>query len=902
MSSPAERYARSRAWAKTPKLTEFRQELEFELDDFQVSACTELENGHSVLVAAPTGSGKTIVGEFAVFLARAGGGKCFYTTPIKALSNQKYHDLVERYGADSVGLLTGDNSINSDAPIVVMTTEVLRNMIYAGSQTLLGLRYVVMDEVHYLADQFRGAVWEEVIIHLPESVSMVSLSATVSNAEEFGDWLNEVRGNNVTIVEERRPVPLYQHVMVGRRLLPLFVDDHLVNPELERIARQDWQLTRLRNAPGKGRKGGYGRSQHNARYFTPMRRDVVEKLDAEALLPVIYFIFSRAGCDAAVEQCLNSNLVLTTEEERAEIRRFTQNEVAAIPSEDLRLLEYPTFLAGLERGFAAHHAGMLPAFKEIVEHLFSRGLVQCVFATETLALGINMPARSVVIEKMTKWNGETHTDLTAGEYTQLTGRAGRRGIDVEGHGVVLWQNGLDPKAVGGLASTRTYPLKSSFQPTYNMAVNLVERVGFTHARELLEQSFAQFQADRAVVGLARQVQRGEEALAGYADAAKCDLGDFLEFQSLRLELSKLEQTAAKRRKDAARAQVEDSLRELKVGDVIWVQRGKYAGLAVVLEPIGPITNEPRFLALTLNRQARRLGLLDFTQPVTIAGTIRIPKKFNHRSPQARRDLASALGTYADKANYAKENTKVKIDDPQINQTKAKLAAHPCNSCPDREDHARWAERYFKLKHEVDGQRAKIELRTNTVARIFDRVVAVLTELGYVTEDEVTEHGKRLQRIYGELDLVAAESLRRGVFENLDPDEFIGALSGLTFEARRPEDLATPQFASARARLAGEEMNRIARDIYQVERKHRLSYARTLDFSFAFAAQRWAQGADLAEIIELTDLAAGDFVRAMRQLLDLAHQISDAAGDSPVRDTARRGANAVLRGIIAYSAL
>lgn len=903
MASPAERYARARSRAQWPEFNEFRSSISFELDEFQVDACTALESGRSVLVAAPTGSGKTIVGEFAVHLALAQDGKCFYTTPIKALSNQKFHDLVDRYGENQVGLLTGDNSINPEAPIVVMTTEVLRNMIYAGSQTLRGLRFVVMDEVHYLADQFRGAVWEEVIIHLPESVSIVSLSATVSNAEEFGDWLNEVRLDNVTIVEERRPVPLYQHVMVGKRLLDLFVDDDRVNPELERIARQDWQLSRLRAAPGKGRKGGYGRAQHRARYFTPYRRDVIAELDRAALLPAIYFIFSRAGCDTAVDQLIESPLTLTNPDEQRIIRQIVTERVADIPAEDLRLLNFQNFLSGLERGFAAHHAGMLPVFKEIVEQLFSEGLIACVFATETLALGINMPARSVVIERLSKWNGETHVDLTPGEYTQLTGRAGRRGIDVEGHGVVLWAQGLDPRSLAGLASTRTYPLRSSFQPTYNMAVNLIERVGFDHARELLEQSFAQFQADRGVVGLARQVRRGEEALAGYAESAHCDRGDFLQFQALRVQLKKLEQTASKRRKSALREEIEDSIRSLKIGDVILVQRGKYAGLAVVLESVGHYQAEPRLLVLTASRQARRLSTHEFSSAVHPLASIKVPKKFNHRSPQARRDLANLLLSHEDKAMFHHGNAKpARVDDPEINQTKAAIAAHPCHACEDREDHARWAERYFKLQAEVDSQRAKIEMRTNTVARRFDRVVAVLTELGYVEGETITDNGRRLQRIYGDLDIVAAESLRRGVFDDLEPDELVSALSGLTFESRRPEEALAPAFASARSRIAAEEMMRITRELSGVERKHKLNYVRSLDFSFAYAAQRWSQGADLVEVLADSNLAAGDFVRAMRQLLDLTAQISDAAGDSGVRETARHAARSLHRGIIAYSAL
>src|SRR5918999_3272708 len=323
MSSPAERYAAARRRTAHPTLSDFTAELGFSLDPFQVEACEALEEGSGVLVCAPTGAGKTVVGEFAVHEALAEGRKAFYTTPIKALSNQKYNDLVDRYGADRVGLLTGDNTINGEAPVVVMTTEVLRNMLYASSRTLLGLGFVVMDEVHYLADRARGAVWEEVIIHLPESVTLVSLSATVSNAEEFGEWLATVRGETATIVEERRPVPLYQHVMVGRRLLDLFASSDVdaaagfvregapVNDELLRIARDDWASTRLmrdRRSPRKGRPGSSKnpRSVGNGRrVWIPGRLDVIERLEHERLLPAIVFIFSRAGCDAAVQQCLD---------------------------------------------------------------------------------------------------------------------------------------------------------------------------------------------------------------------------------------------------------------------------------------------------------------------------------------------------------------------------------------------------------------------------------------------------------------------------------------------------------------------------------------------------------------------------------------------------------------------
>ncbi len=908
MSSPAERYARARADRDHPHLAEFRGLYPFALDPFQVEACEAVEDGDGVLVAAPTGSGKTIVGEFAVHLAIATGRKCFYTTPIKALSNQKFADLVTRYGEESVGLLTGDNSINGEAPVVVMTTEVLRNMLYAGSRTLTGLGFVVMDEVHYLADRFRGAVWEEVIIGLPESVAVVSLSATVSNAEEFGAWLTEVRGGTTTIVEERRPVPLHQHILVGRRLFPLFEDGERtsageggqVNRQLERMAREDVQMSRMK---GRRPKGGY---RPRSRHRTPGRVELVEKLDAEGLLPAIVFVFSRNGCDAAVQQVMDARIALTSAEERAEIAAAVDAACAHLPEDDLHVLGYYEFRDALTRGIASHHAGMLPTFKECVEELFSAGLVKVVFATETLALGINMPARTVVIERLTKWNGEAHVDVTPGEYTQLTGRAGRRGIDIEGHGVVLWQPGLDPRQVGGLASTRTYPLNSSFQPSYNMAVNLVGQVGRERARELLEQSFAQFQADRAVVGLARQIHKADEALEGYHKSATCELGDFMEYAALRRELSDLESSGSKARRAAERDQVVQSLTSLKIGDVINVPAGRWAGLAVVLDPGHRSgADDPRPMVLTANRHARRLAIVDFPTPVEAITRMRIPKSFNSRNPQARRDLASSLRDRAQGVQWFNKKPYREhgdVQDPRVAEIRAKLREHPCHACPDRESHARWAERYLKLERDTTNQRRRIEQRTNTVARQFDRVCDVLHVLGYLDGDEVTPDGLRLQRVYSELDLLISECVRERVWDGLDAADLAAVVSGLTFESRTGDDTPAPSLPSRRVLEVTETMSSLCIDLKRLEREHRLNYLREPDFGFAHAVWSWVQGASLDDVLRETEMAAGDFVRAMKQLIDVLAQVGDAAGAGELRDTVRAALAELRRGVVSYTSV
>src|SRR5215472_9503943 len=916
-----------------PGLAAFRSLYEFEFDDFQVAACDALEGGHGVLVAAPTGSGKTVIGEFAVHLALAEGRKCFYTTPIKALSNQKYVDLVSRYGQNHVGLLTGDNSINGEAPIVVMTTEVLRNMLYAGSLTLAGLGYVVLDEVHYLADRLRGAVWEEVIIQLPESVQVVALSATVSNAEEFGDWLEQVRGGTTVIVDEHRPVPLWQHMLAGRRLYDLFARNGAVNPELRRLAQRD--LGADRNGyrrPGRGvagRAGGRsGASGRPVRYRPPTRPEVIERLDAEGLLPAITFIFSRAGCDAAVQQCLAAGLRLTTPEESAEIVRVVAARTEGLADEDRAVLGYADWLTGLRRGIAAHHAGLLPTFKEVVEELFAAGLIRAVFATETLALGINMPARTVVIEKLDKWNGEHHADLTAAEYTQLTGRAGRRGIDIEGHAVVLWQPAMDPLAVAGLAGTRTYPLISSFRPTYNMAVNLVGQVGMARAAKLLESSFAQFQADRGVVGLARQATRLREQIAGLN--VTCERGDIASYDEIRRELTELERAESRQLSAARQAEAIASVEKLRPGDIIEVPGGRQAGVAVVLQRGGAGGNgdrRPLPLVLTANRQVKRLSMADFPVPVSPIERIRIPPSFSPRSPAARRDLVSTVrnrladlklsgaggaggsgggargGAGRGAGGHSAESSAA------IDSLRRRLRRHSCHGCPDMQVHLRDLARRARLEREAEALDERVSGRSHVLARTFGRVCAVLGELGYITGDEVTADGRRLALLYTELDLLAAECVRRGTWDGLEPADLAACASALTFESRRPDDASPVRLPSGKSPEVLAEMRDLWGELSVTEDSHHLSFLREPDLGFARTVHSWARGTSLEKLVD-ADLTAGDFVRAVKQLIDLLSQIAEVAGASAgarsgggdLAKTARAAIDLVRRGVVAYSSV
>jgi len=910
--SPAERYAAFRRQQSGPELAAFGALYSFGLDAFQRTACAALESGRSVLVAAPTGAGKTVVGEFAVHLALASGGKCFYTTPIKALSNQKYSDLVTRYGPERVGLLTGDNAVNGDASVVVMTTEVLRNMLYAsrrdgGGDRLAGLAHVVMDEVHYLADRERGAVWEEVIIHLPEHVQVSALSATVSNAEEFGDWIGTVRGDTEVVVEEHRPVPLWQHVLVGTRLYDLFAGEggqpviDRINPQLERLARDEGRL------PVRGRAGRAGRGGHDRRRPPVSRPDVLSRLDSQGLLPAITFLFSRAGCAAAVEQCQRAGLRLNTAEEAEAVRRLVERRTATLPREDLRVLGYWEWLEGLQRGVAAHHAGMLPTFKEVVEELFSAGLVKAVFATETLALGINMPARTVVLEKLVKWNGETHADVTPGEYTQLTGRAGRRGIDVEGHAVVLRQPGMDPGHVAGLASKRTYPLRSSFRPSYNMAVNLVDSLGREQARSLLESSFAQFQADASVVGIARQVTRNLEALAGYAESMTCHLGDVREYARLRAELKARESQLARSGVADRRAAAASSLDKLRVGDIVRVPTGRRSGLAVVLDAGRGAGVEAHPLLLTEDRWAGRLSSADFPDAVEPVGRLRVPRAFEHRSAQARRDLASALRAAPVEQVVRGRRRRAAADDEQLAALRVSLRRHRVHGCEHREAHLRWLERWQRLRSEIDQLERKAAGRTSTIARTFDRVCVVLDRLGYLDGDAVTGLGQALSQVYSESDLLAVQSVRSGAWDGLGPAELAAVASTLVYASRRPDE-SNPVVPGGAVQQALATLDQTWSALSEVEHDAGVRFLKRPDPGFAWATWRWAGGAELEQVLsDDADLTAGDFVRWCKQLIDLLGQLALVVDElSPdgaaLRRTVRQAIQQVRRGVVAYSSV
>ena len=846
--------------------SELTARFSFEPDRFQLAAFDALDEGYHVVVSAPTGSGKTAVAEYGIAAALAEGRRAFYTAPLKALSNQKFRDLIADHGVERVGLLTGDNSVRPDAPVVVMTTEVLRNMIYAGSEALDDLALVVLDEVHFLQDAYRGPVWEEVIIHLPPEVQLVCLSATVSNADELAEWMSTVRGLTRTVTEGRRPVELLDHYLVADRtndrlqLMPTFVDGS-VNRDALRLD-ESRQRGPMRNRRGRP-TGASGR-----RLATPDRVETVTHLGQLDMLPCIVFIFSRAQCEAAAQSCLDAGLVLTDPDEAAEIDRILEERIGSLDDADLDALGIENLRAQMMAGFAPHHAGMVPPFKEAVEVCFTRGLIRAVFATETLAVGVNMPARTVVIEKTTKYNGDHHVSLSPAEFTQLTGRAGRRGIDTIGNAVVLWSPWVRYQQVADLASSRTFGLRSVFRPTYNMTANLVRRHSRERARELLMMSFAQFQGDREVVRSQGRLSRRREQLIALEGRAASAYGDIDDYRSLN----------SRERRDTP---------SLRPGDVIDIRVQGYRGQVAVVATAHR-SDGLRVSAVTPAGRPLTLSAADLSQVTGVVGRIAVP---DHQSPNrkdVRREIARRLR---------------RADLPSTRAPRRQSGRHPVEDDPELRDRLRAAADADRLRAELRRLEERVNDRRSSLGREFDSVTSVLRELGHIRAEawELTEAGELLASIFHENDLLVTEALRRAIFDGLEPAQLAAIVSCFVYEHRSPDDPPPPSFPDGTVRERWRQVEALSEELAKLEERHERARHRSPDPGFMAAAADWASGMDLSEVLEDDLLTGGDFVRNIRQVIDLTQQIADVATNLETAQVASAAVEACLRGVISDSA-
>ena len=826
----------------------------FKPDAFQREAVGTIERGASVVVTAPTGAGKTLIAEAAVHLALGASLRAFYTAPIKALSNQKFADFRSLYGPKEVGLLTGDNVINGDAPLVVMTTEVLRNMIYSDSAALSNLGLVVLDEVHYLQDRSRGSVWEEIIIHLPGGIPLVNLSATLANAREFTDWIGERRGPTHLVVERHRPVPLTSMYLLKDRqrentlaLLTLF-DPAGKQPNAQLV---------------KMLKKGRGRYR---RFAAPRRVEVAENLAAEKLLPAIYFIFSRAGCDQAATTTAEAGLRLTTSDERREIALRIDAATAHVSPAELDVLGFGSWQANLQQGVAAHHAGMVPAFKEAVEDLFSDGLVKLVYATETLALGINMPARAVVLERLSKFTGETHELLQPGDYTQLTGRAGRRGIDTSGTAVVLHDNRLAVERVAAIASTGSHPLRSSFQPNYNMAVNLVANYDRAKAEELLQASFAQFRREHRQVDIEHRIEERKQQVKEFRLRAECHRGDLWSYL----------EAEGGRAGDHLMA-MRDFVQRTRSGDVLQMSHDENDVWALMARGWGA---SPRLLVMSRNGEVKRVAPEDLAPAFAVVGSIDLPEPVRTRDRAYQRAVADLLEKWK----------------PGTNDEVARFAEsapdNPVATCEHLTDHLDWVRRIERVERDIRrlerGQRG----RSRELVAHLRAIQSLLEHWGYLAGWKLTGKGQRLRFVYNELDLLLAEAVERQVLQGLAAPDLAAVASMFTFQPRSSD--VEGGWPSVAAATAGDAVVDIWSELNETERSRRLPESRIPEAGFASFAHAWTSGQALEDLFD-DELAAGDFVRNCRQLLDLLRQLRD--GFSELEEPAREAIRSIDRGIV-----
>ena len=831
---------------------QFLSQLSYTPDDFQIRAMDSLDSNASVLVAAPTGSGKTLIAEYGIARARSQKKRAFYTTPIKALSNQKFRDLGDLYGPHNVGLVTGDNAVNADAPVVVMTTEVLRNMIYASSHRLDDLGVVVLDEVHYLQDAYRGPVWEEVIIQLDPEVQFVCLSATVSNADEVGEWLTTVRGRTDVIVETTRPIELVHHFALHDKASH---KTEMFNTIVSGEPNRHVQRVLAGGRPNGGRHQG---NQRTRRFTPPTRPEIVELLEREEMLPAIVFIFSRAQCEDAVRSCMRDGIVLTSADEESQIIEVVERHCESLSDDDRDALEYDHFLDDVGTGIACHHAGMIPMFKEAVEECFVRGLVKVVFATETLAVGINMPARAVVIEKLTKYTGEHHQLLRASEFTQLTGRAGRRGLDDIGHAISVWNPFVTFDQAASLALSKSFRLTSAFRPTFNMAVNMVRNHSQDGAHHILNLSFAQFQADRDVVTSEAVLDRKKRELA------------------LLERTHPLEYEESPTNAEATSVEAEIALRALRPGDVVVFDASNIRGRGLILSTAARRAGI-RLTVLTPSRKTVEVMARDLRSLPQRGAHIDLPVPFEPQRTEFIKEAVARLVRV--KVDEATTRNIGRTDEPRVSESPVS------------------AKNVKRLRREIEQLEARSKNRAGSVSARFMDVIELLEDLGYVDSWSLTPKGETLSGIFHESDLLVVEVMNRGILNGLSTNDLVAVLSTLVYEPRGGDSGGPTRWPSDTVRQRFRRLEKLSQQLQEKQRERGLHVHRPPHGGLSFETAAWASGKPLSRILD-PELTPGDFVRSMRQLIDLLRQIANTASDADLRASAEKSIAAIDRGVVA----
>ena len=849
----------------------------FPLDDFQLEAIDALNQGHSVVVSAPTGSGKTLVGEYAIYRALAHGQKVFYTTPLKALSNQKLRDFREQFGDENVGLLTGDLSVNRDASIVVMTTEIFRNMLYAEADEhddpLADVEAVVLDECHYMNDSQRGTVWEESIIHCPPPIQLVALSATVANAGQLTDWIEKVHGPTTLIVSDHRPVPLQFSFCSAKGLHPLLNEAGTgLHPNCK-----VWRAPK-----GQKRKG---RSNKPPQPEAPPISFVVAQMAQRDMLPAIYFIFSRRNCDKSVRdlgaQCL------VTQDEQARI----QARFAAYSAANPEAVRDGIHADALMRGIAAHHAGVLPAWKELIEELFQQGLVKVVFATETLAAGINMPARSTVIASLSKRTERGHRPLMGSEFLQMAGRAGRRGLDSQGYVVTVQSRFEGVREAGQLATSPADPLVSQFTPSYGMVLNLLQRHSLEKARELVQRSFGRYLAGLDLVDdeeMLSQLRLQLSQLDGVAgDVPWEDFEDYEkergrlreERRLLRILQQQAEETLANELTQALQFASNGALVSLKSAQL----RGRVTP-AVIVEKVNGPGQFPRLLCLTDDNVWILLpcqGVVSLHAELSCLQVDGVVPPMLQRSgeirhgDQASGQLALAVAHMARRHDMTTPQYdlagEVLTQARLVQQLELDLEQHPAHRWGDRKQLKKHRRRMEELEHEIAERQRLLHHRSNRHWDMFLALKDILQQFGCLDDLDPTEVGRTVAALRGDNELWLGLALMSGHLDELDPPNLAAVFEAISTEVNRP-DLWSGFPPSGPAEEALQDLSGLRRELLRAQERASVVVPAWWEPELMGLVEAWAKGTSWSDLIANTSLDEGDVVRIMRRTVDLLAQV------------------------------
>jgi len=856
----------------------------FPLDDFQLEAIRAINSGNSVVLTAPTGSGKTLIGEFAIYRGLSHDSRVFYTTPLKALSNQKFRDFANQYGENKVGLLTGDISINREAPILVMTTEIFRNMLYGEfdefDDPLVNLESVILDECHYMNDPQRGTVWEETIIHCPTRTQIIALSATIANADQLQNWIEKVHGPTVLISSDKRPVPLDFIFCSFKGLHPLLNNKgNGIHPNCK-----IWRAPK-----GQKKRGKVGRIMQPK---SPSISFVISKLAERNMLPAIYFIFSRRGCDKAIENIKDLTLVSYSEASiiSQKLDVYLKNNQEAIKDKSQ--------CEALKRGIASHHAGLLPAWKELVEELFQQGLIKVVFATETLAAGINMPARTTVISSLSKRTEDGHRLLFSSEFLQMSGRAGRRGKDTQGYVVTLQTRFEGAKEASALAISKPNSLESQFTPSYGMVLNLLQSYTLEKSKELIKRSFGSF--------LYLGESSGENIILENLDKDLIELKkitsnvswkDFDAYEKLKNRLKEerrllkiLEKQAAEKLSE----EITNALPYIKDGSLISIKAPQIKRKIVpglICKKIYESQKIKSLLCLTIDnlfiliKPSYIVSIFNDLDAIDVL-ELEVPKMYFSGEVFRGDDVSQC---YADRIlEVSKKNdlqtpqydltTEVLAQQQQIINLEEIVTDHPAHRFGDSKKLKKYRKRIVEVEQEINMRKKLLEDKENHNWRTFTDLIKILNHFGCLDDLELTEIGQTVGAIRSENELWIGLVLVSGYLHDLDPPELAAIIQAICVDVKRP-NLWCNFKPSLKVIDVFNELDGLRKLVDSQQNKFHIEIPISLETELTGIISEWARGKKWKDLIFNTSLDEGDVVRIIRRSIDVLSQVQYCIGVS-----------------------